>query len=459
MNKAIVLFWFTIIVCANAWSLNAPTSLNAIAQSSSEIKLSFVDNSSLESGFIIERSLLQSSGFAEIARTVKDGNSFLDTGLNSNTKYYYRVRAFRLKNTGLIFSSYTNIASALTLGSVTNPPSYTYSYVVGAWSACSATACATQGTQIRSVTCTRNDGVAVTDSYCTGTKPATSQPCSAPACPPPTGSLKQISGVTITNPWNQMSAIMNSLSSLAYKPTARVVFDEFMAASEYKPMVEQIHQVSFVMGEILDSFYMPQYSTLAYINRTKEYLNSMSASVDIWEIGNEINGEWLGDTASVVAKMSGAYDVVKAAGKTTALTLYYNKNCWEKADHEMFTWAQANVPDRMKTGLDYVLISFYEDDCNGIQPDWNQEFQKLGAMFPNSKIGFGETGTIYTARKADYINRYYRDMVVSHPRFIGGYFWWYFDAQQNGGVGDLTPKTNYLWDVLNNATLNSAMGF
>lgn len=41
----------------------------------------------------------------------------------------------------------------------------------------------------------------------------------------------------------------------------------------------------------------------------------MSASVDIWVIGNEINGEWLGDTAGVVAKMTGAYDVVKAAGK------------------------------------------------------------------------------------------------------------------------------------------------
>ena len=125
----------------------------------------------------------------------------------------------------------------------------------------------------------------------------------------------------------------------------------------------------------------------------------------------------------------------------------------------MFTWAQANVPDRMKTGLDYVLVSFYEDDCNGIQPDWNQEFQKLGAMFPNSKIGFGETGTIYTARKAEYINRYYRDMAVTHPRFIGGYFWWYFDAQQSGSTGDMTPKTNYLWDVLNNATLNSVRGF
>ncbi len=441
----------------NAWSLNSPSNLNALSISSVQINLSFVDNSALENGFIIERSLSQFSGFVEIARTSRDVNSFINSDLNFGTTYFYRVRAFRIKNGSAIYSSYSNVASAITSGTISNPI-YTYSYVVSAWSACSATACGTQGTQTRTVTCMRNDGVAGADSYCTGTKPDSTQACSAQACST-TGSIQKINGVTITNPWNQLSTLMTSLSSLTYKPTARVVFDEFVAASEYKSMVQQIHSVSFVMGEILDSFYMPQYTTQAYVNRTLEYLNSMGTSVDIWEIGNEINGEWLGDTASVVAKMTGAYDAVKAAGKTTALTLYYNKNCWERSDHEMFTWAQANVPDRMKSGLDFVLISFYEDDCNGIQPDWNQEFQKLGVMFPNSKIGFGETGTIYTARKADYINRYYRDMVVTHPRFIGGYFWWYFDAQQNGGTGDMTPQSNYLWDVLNNATRTSVMGF
>jgi hypothetical protein len=45
-------------------------------------------------------------------------------------------------------------------------------------------------------------------------------------------------------------------------------------------------------------------------------------------VGNDINGEWLGTTPDVVAKMKGAYDLVKARGNRTALTLYYNHNCF-----------------------------------------------------------------------------------------------------------------------------------
>jgi hypothetical protein len=239
--------------------------------------------------------------------------------------------------------------------------------------------------------------------------------------------------------------ILTSLRSLARMPTTRIVFDEFVAPSYYATAVSAIHDVSYVMGEILDSFYMKQYTLADYSKRTTDYLNALGDKVDIWEIGNEINGEWLGDTASVVAKMRSAYDLVKQRGGRTALTLYYNQDCWSRADHEMFTWTAANVPADMKQGLDYVLISYYEDDCNGLQPDWTPVFQKLAAMFPNSKIGFGENGTQYAARKAAYIERYYSmdaAMAVAVPSYIGGHFWWY-------GKQDFVPWTNPLWTIFN----------
>lgn len=398
-----ILFLAGFFVTSGAWALNAPTNLKASAVSSSQINLAWADQASLESGFIVERSLSSTAGFKEIARVGANTTKYVSASLSPATSYYYRVRAYRLKSATTVYSPYTFAAGAKTLAGVSPAP----------------------------------------------------LPSPAPAplptpVPTPIASSGRIFGVTITNPWNQMAAIVKSLSSFAVRPTSRVVFDEFVPAKDYKTVVDQIHPVSGVMGEILDSYYVPQYSVQAYKDRTSEYVNTLGSSVDIWEIGNEINGEWLGDTASVSAKMAGSYDIVKAAGKKAALTLYFNQNCWEKADHEMFTWAQANVPDRMKTGLDYVLISFYEDDCNGIQPDWNQVFQKLGALFPNSKIGFGENGTITASRKEAYINRYYR-MTINHPRFIGGNFWWYFDANQKGGAGDMVPSTNYLWNVLNDA--------
>ena len=201
------------------------------------------------------------------------------------------------------------------------------------------------------------------------------------------------------------------------------------------------------MGEILDSFYVKDISTEHYTARTEEYLNALGSPVDIWEIGNEMNGEWLGDTPSVVAKMNAAYEVIKGKNKTAALTLYYNEGCWEKKSNEMFTWARKNVSADMKQGLDYVFISYYEDDCNDLQPDWPQVFKELADLFPKSKIGFGEVGTKYAKRKKAYINRYY-NLKINHPNFVGGYFWWYFSQ-------DMVPSSRPLLNTLNTAIIKS----
>jgi hypothetical protein len=267
-------------------------------------------------------------------------------------------------------------------------------------------------------------------------------PVSQPVANLDPGSANTVYGVTIDQV-SDVAGIVDSLSKLAFKPTARIVFDEGANAAFYSNAAAQIHNVSFVMGEILDSFYMKNITADAYLNRTKDFMNTLGNNVDIWEIGNEINGEWLGNSSDVVAKMNAAYGEVKARGKKAALTLYYNEGCYANASNEMFTWAQANVSADMKQNLDYVLISYYEDDCNGLQPDWPTVFHKLAQMFPNSKIGFGESGTKNTGSKAAFIQRYY-DMVINEPNYIGGYFWWYF-------YQDCVPSTKPLWTTLNNA--------
>jgi hypothetical protein len=249
-------------------------------------------------------------------------------------------------------------------------------------------------------------------------------------------------GVT-TDSISNVSAIVASLNSIKKVPTTRIVFDENVPSSEYRDATVKIRNVSYVMGEILDSFYVRTLSVQGYLNRTKDYLNTLGDVVDIWEVGNEINGEWLGKNSDVVAKMSGAYDLVKSQGKTAELTLYYNKGCFDKPANEMFAWAKANIPERMKTGLDYVLVSYYEDDCNGLQPDWPAVFKQLATLFPNSKIGFGEVGTTKSARKAEYITRYYSKK-ISVPNYVGGYFWWYFKQ-------DMVPNTKTPLSTLNSA--------
>lgn len=264
-----------------------------------------------------------------------------------------------------------------------------------------------------------------------------------PPVPPPAAALPHpLYGVT-TDSIDNAADIIDSLQSLSRRPTTRVVFDEFMPATYYSSAVQRIHEVSYVLGELLDSSAMSQYSPAAYEARTVEYLDALGTAVDIWEVGNEVNGEWLGDPDAVAAKVVSAYDQVKQRQARTALTLYYNEDCWLYPWEEMFSWAQTRVPQAMKDGLDYVLVSYYEDDCNDLQPDWPAVFAQLGRIFPKSHIGFGEVGTTIDERKEEYINRYYRT-IIDQPAFIGGYFWWYFRQ-------DMVPKTQPLWQVLDTA--------
>lgn len=252
-------------------------------------------------------------------------------------------------------------------------------------------------------------------------------------------------GVTIDNPWEQPVEIKDVLSSHDIKATVRIVFDEWVAAAEYTDSVANIKSVSFVMGEILDSFYVKDYTVQQYIDRITEYLDAFGGSVDIWEVGNEVNGEWLGETADVVAKIEGAYGAVIARGLITALNLYYNKSCfYDKPEHEMFTWVNANISEEMKSGLDYVFFSYYEDDCENVvhtQAQWQQVFDDLHGVFPNAKLGFGEVGTTINANKAQFMHRYY-ELDIQGDYYVGGYFWWYYKQ-------DCVPKTSDLWSTLN----------
>jgi hypothetical protein len=260
--------------------------------------------------------------------------------------------------------------------------------------------------------------------------------------PPPAPAAAQIWGVTLDNVDAHLPATIAALAHLAVRPTARIVFDPGRAPATYAAAVAQVHAAAAIMGELVDSSAMTKLSVRDYHDRASDYMNALP-EVDIWEIGNEVNGEWLGDSADVVAKLEGAYRTAAALGKPTALTLYYNEGCWADAGHEMFRWATDNLPDEVRRGVTYVLISYYEDDCNGRRPAWPAVFDRLADLFPTSKIGFGECGTKLASRKVDYVRRYY-GMQISHTRYIGGYFWWYF-------ADDMVPKRRRLWSVLNGA--------
>ncbi len=252
----------------------------------------------------------------------------------------------------------------------------------------------------------------------------------------------KIYGVTLDSLEN-IDAVIESLRKMKYKPTVRIVFDEKVPAINYLAPLKKIHEVSYIMGELADSYYMKNYSVTEYRSFTRDYLDTLGSVVDIWEFGNEVNGEWLGKTADVVTKISNAFEEIEKRRQVSALTLYYNEGCWEKKDSEMFSWAKKNIPVKIRQKIDYVFISYYEDDCHLQQPDWKKVFEKLAGLFPESQLGFGEVGSKFDDKKSDYIKKYY-SLQISQPRFVGGYFWWYFSQ-------DMVPDSKPLWHTLNSS--------
>jgi phosphodiesterase/alkaline phosphatase D-like protein len=95
----------------------SPSGLSATPVSSSQIGLTWTDNSNNEDGFGIERSLSPSSGFAQIATVGANVSSYANTGLSPNTTYYYRVRAYNAAGN----SGYSNTASATTQSALSPP--------------------------------------------------------------------------------------------------------------------------------------------------------------------------------------------------------------------------------------------------------------------------------------------------------------------------------------------------
>ena len=90
---------------------NAPLGLTAQTVSASQINLNWTDASANEDGFKVERCEgATCTNFAQIATVGTNVNTFSNTGLNRNTTYRYRVRAYNTSGD----SNYSNIASAKT---------------------------------------------------------------------------------------------------------------------------------------------------------------------------------------------------------------------------------------------------------------------------------------------------------------------------------------------------------
>jgi hypothetical protein len=244
-------------------------------------------------------------------------------------------------------------------------------------------------------------------------------------------------GVTIDR-IDSIGAVVAAEEALPERPTTRVYFSVSEPASYYRSAVSTLGKVSGVMGELLDSSDATRITTSAYQSRVESYLTTLGSSVGIWEIGNEVNGNWTGPYATGAAKIVEAYDDVAAVGAESALTLYANEyaadHCGDgSAELTPVEYSRRYLPARVRDGLRYVFESYYPTQCESAYPtnaEVASEMHRLHVLYPNALLGFGEVGlprpaTTKTLASAEKVMSWAYGLNPERSYYVGGYFWWY----------------------------------
>ncbi|MCL2645479.1 MAG: discoidin domain-containing protein [Phycisphaerales bacterium] len=96
-------------VTVNGTAPFAPSALACTVATTSMIHLTWTDNSSNETGFVVERST-DGINFSQVATLAKNTTSYDDTDLVTDSSYWYRVKAINASGE----SGYTDVATATT---------------------------------------------------------------------------------------------------------------------------------------------------------------------------------------------------------------------------------------------------------------------------------------------------------------------------------------------------------
>jgi hypothetical protein len=314
-------------------------------------------------------------------------------------------------------------------------------------------------------------------------------------------------GVTITD-IDQAAAAIPKLRLLAASNetvpvVVRIVFNPIKESKpkkfddrlrEYKQHVKELRDgVSdgkgiCILGTIADSysmhFYLPDKTDSrwpkGYRNYEKwterlvgEMVDERGDLVDIWEVGNEVNGEWHGwednkykhpdqrinlseewqnkrsiKRNRIMHELRAGFDSVKRLRPNglTAVTLLYNADgathCAEFPEYKMKEWAGEYLVPGMRDKVDFVFLSYYENtqDCPEVTNVTKDQSKLLNVLISlrelfkgeQTAFGFGEISYKQTCYRKDkpedeiedsqridnaecqsgqveYINRYYKD--------------------------------------------------
>ncbi|MDA8196434.1 MAG: hypothetical protein M0019_04355 [Actinomycetota bacterium] len=239
---------------------------------------------------------------------------------------------------------------------------------------------------------------------------------------------------------DNLASTLNAVKSVyPSRAMVRIVVDPGVSLTQYQSAIDLAHSMSIkVMIELMDSQYMKNYSFSNYQARIDQILGTLK-DVDAWEIGNEVNGNWLG--SNVAEKV--AYAIDKASGTSTAplfLTLYWQLG-EDDAAHSIFNWVSENLNAGEISKLSSVGISLYPQEAP-LGASFYRIMTTLHTVyFPSQSVYIGELGyggsgvsgswwwgspAVTDASKAQTASTYVGLLLALPYPISAGPFWWYF---------------------------------
>ncbi len=247
-------------------------------------------------------------------------------------------------------------------------------------------------------------------------------------------------------------------------PVARVVFDPGRSPGSYADAVRELQRRGVrVAGQFADSSAMRRYDDEAWQRRVRTFLDRFP-DIDIWEVGNEVNGGWLGP--GVASKVATAAREVKSRDPTdiVMLTLYWQMGTAPRPSASVFEWIHDHVSPGLIADVDVLSLSLWVADAPlGIAQD--EVFKWLQDVFPEAdlmigELGYWERGTprSWWWRRPEHPRTIVRRALLRQqvpaslgvPGGRGGVFWWYY-------VSEMADRGR-LWRDLRGAIVRVARG-
>lgn len=262
---------------------------------------------------------------------------------------------------------------------------------------------------------------------------------------PPGAGAEPLRGVTVASV-EDLERTLGALDAFSFRPATRLVLDVEHGPEHYARAVRELSARGPLMAELVDSSQLAGLGLAEARSRAAAFAEAFGAQVDIWEVGNEINGEWAGrNPKEILAKVSAMAEEAVARGGAIALTfnLWTSRDCYAKPWEAQEAFIR-EIPARLAGGVDYVFLSAYETVCEPPQrPDAalvSEALASLGRVFPRARLGMGEIGAqgVEDGLKRDpsaeekrALARRWISMDAElarrlGERYVSGWFWWYF---------------------------------